>query len=91
MNTIKQLETYNQWRRGADIPQPNPTELGLAIDRVILEHFLLLEYAKELTQASIKAEEKYLRSDDKMKIKIARIKTEKLIKAIELWQDLEEF
>jgi len=37
--TIKQaldiLENLNKWRRGAEIPQPDPTEIGLAIDFVI--------------------------------------------------------
>ena len=29
------LTEANQWRRGADIEQPNPTDLGLAIDYAI--------------------------------------------------------
>ena len=29
---IKILSNYNKWRRGAEIPQPDPKELGLAID-----------------------------------------------------------
>lgn len=32
---IKVLTTYNKWRRGAEIPQPNPTEIGLAIDKIL--------------------------------------------------------
>ena len=34
---IKILTTYNKWRRGADIPQPHPTEIGLAIDKILKE------------------------------------------------------
>ena len=29
------LKQHNKWRRGADIPMANPTELGIAIDTVI--------------------------------------------------------
>jgi len=40
--TLKQalciLENYNEWRRGAEIPQPNPTEIGLAIDFILKFH-----------------------------------------------------
>ena len=32
---IKILEVYNRWRRGAEIPQPNATKVGMAIDRII--------------------------------------------------------
>lgn len=31
------LINFNKWRRGADIPQPNPEEIGLAIDLLIEE------------------------------------------------------
>ena len=34
---IKVLKIYNKWRRGADIPQPHPTEIGLAIDKILKE------------------------------------------------------
>lgn len=33
---IELLENYNKWRRGAEIPQPNPTKIGVAIS-VVLE------------------------------------------------------
>lgn len=29
------LETYNDWRRGTDIPQPDPVKIGEAIDVAI--------------------------------------------------------
>lgn len=29
------LKRHNKWRRGADIPMANPTELGIAIDTVV--------------------------------------------------------
>jgi len=34
---IKTLKTFNEWRRGSNIPQPDPTELGKAIDLAIKE------------------------------------------------------
>ena len=34
---IQTLETYNQWRRGAEISQPNPKDVGEAIDIAIKE------------------------------------------------------
>lgn len=39
--TIIELDYYNKWRRGADTEMPNPTKLGLTIDRAIK---LLKEY-----------------------------------------------
>jgi len=38
------LSTHQKWRRGADIPQTDPKELGEAID-VVLE-YLEKEFAK---------------------------------------------
>jgi len=38
MNTkeaIKVLRTHNRWRRGERIRMPNPTQIGLAIDKAI--------------------------------------------------------
>lgn len=32
---IEYLEYYQRWRRGADIPQPDPKELGKVIDYTI--------------------------------------------------------
>lgn len=34
---IIKLEYYNQWRIGAETPQPNPKELGKLIEFVIKE------------------------------------------------------
>lgn len=34
---IKYLHSYQKWRRGADMPCPNPKELGIAIDGAIRE------------------------------------------------------
>lgn len=34
---IDQLHYFQKWRRGADIEQPNPTEIGKAIDGAIRE------------------------------------------------------
>lgn len=33
---IELLQHYNRWRRGADVPMPEPTKIGDAID-VVLE------------------------------------------------------
>lgn len=33
---IKELEIYQHWRKGADIPQPCPTRIGIALDIVIM-------------------------------------------------------
>ena len=32
---IEILERHNKWRRGAEIPQESPGELGIAIDTVL--------------------------------------------------------
>jgi hypothetical protein len=37
MKEIELLKTYNDWRRGSDIQQPNPTEIGHSIDFVLNE------------------------------------------------------
>lgn len=54
---IKILKRFNKWRRGAEIPQPHPEEIGEAIDVavVILDH-----YAKtgEIDRHHIKTDEK---------------------------------
>ncbi len=34
---IKQLHYYQKWRRGANIPVPDPKEIGIAIDGAIRE------------------------------------------------------
>lgn len=36
-DSIETLRQYNRWRRGADIPQPKPVEIGEAIDAAIEE------------------------------------------------------
>jgi hypothetical protein len=33
--TIDILRQYNEWRRGAEIDQPHPTTIGIAIDNAI--------------------------------------------------------
>lgn len=30
------LKTYNRWRRGEDLPAPDPVEIGKAIDKLTL-------------------------------------------------------
>lgn len=37
MNTIEILRQFNRWRRGADIPMPEPIAIGKAIDDAIAE------------------------------------------------------
>lgn len=34
---IRVLHAYQKWRRGADIPMPDPKEIGRAIDGAIRE------------------------------------------------------
>ncbi len=34
-SALKTLSRYNKWRRGADIPQPDPKDIGEAIDEAI--------------------------------------------------------
>lgn len=34
---ITVLEKYNEWRKGAAIPQESPTRIGMAIDLVLTE------------------------------------------------------
>lgn len=54
MTNTQTLKTYNEWRRGADIPQPNPTDIGVAIDGVLseLEH---LQKENEKLKAAVNA------------------------------------
>ena len=44
---IELLKNYNKWRRGAEISQPNPTEIGVAIS-VVLESMEPSEKDSEL-------------------------------------------
>ena len=48
------LRNYNDWRRGADTEQPDPTELGERIDSAIASLTMLEETAK--LAAALKAE-----------------------------------
>lgn len=41
------LRQYNRWRRGEDVADPDPYEIGVAIDRVIAEVELLRLLAAE--------------------------------------------
>jgi hypothetical protein len=34
---VELLNTFNAWRRGADIPMPEPRQIGVAIDLIIAE------------------------------------------------------
>ena len=43
------LSDYNKWRRGEEIPQPNPTQIGIAIDVVLAE----LDRPKEMNDIQI--------------------------------------
>lgn len=35
MTYLQTLKDYNAWRRGAEMPQPDPAEIGEAIDTAI--------------------------------------------------------
>lgn len=45
---IEYVENYQRWRRGAEIEQPNPTKLGIAID-------ILIENVKRIKSKKIVA------------------------------------
>lgn len=47
---IETLRQYNRWRRGADIPQPKPVEIGEAIDAAIEDIRTLREANAELVR-----------------------------------------
>lgn len=49
---VELLENYNKWRRGAEIPQPNPTEIGVAIS-LVLERVKATEGETEFEQFTI--------------------------------------
>jgi hypothetical protein len=44
---IETLQHYNRWRRGEEIPIPNPTKIGEAID-VVLEKLTTKKINKPL-------------------------------------------
>ena len=50
--TIELLRNYNRWRRGAEIPQPNPTEIGIAINTLI-EGYIQLSTERDAILAEI--------------------------------------
>jgi len=50
MKTVDVLNKYNDWRTGAEIPQPSPKKLTKHITRAII---MLLQYAGELERAEI--------------------------------------
>lgn len=50
--TIELLRNYNRWRRGAEIPQPNPTEIGIAINTLI-EGYIELSTERDAILAEI--------------------------------------
>lgn len=63
--TIEFLESYNKWRRGAEMPQPNPTDIGVAIDELIKDYKRLsnerdiifseiLDYEEEIISSPIR-------------------------------------
>lgn len=35
LKAVRMLKKYNRWRRGAEIKQPDPKEIGQAIDDII--------------------------------------------------------
>ena len=37
MDFLQTFKQVNRWRRGANIPQPCPTEIGIALDSLIYE------------------------------------------------------
>lgn len=45
---IRILEEHNKWRRGAEIPQQNPAEIGIAIDTIITCMRAVLDTMKQI-------------------------------------------
>lgn len=46
------LKTHNEWRRGSEIGQANPTQLGIAIDMVV--QYLASHPSEKETERSCK-------------------------------------
>jgi hypothetical protein len=60
--TIEFLRDYNRWRRGAEIPQPNPTEIGVAINTLIEEYIKLSNERDQILAEIIDCEEEIISS-----------------------------
>ena len=60
--TIEFLRDYNRWRRGAEIPQPNPTEIGVAINTLIEEYIKLSDEKDAILAEIMKQEEEIISS-----------------------------
>lgn len=56
MKPKEYLRKYNEWRRGADTEQPDPTELGEQIDAAIGAMVMLQETAKLAATLTVKCE-----------------------------------
>jgi hypothetical protein len=50
LEKIEFLKNYNKWRRGEEIPQPNPTEIGVAINDIVEKLELINKTRNELLQ-----------------------------------------
>ena len=60
--TIELLRNYNRWRRGAEIPQPNPTEIGVAINTLIEEYIKLSDEKDAILSEIMEQEDEIISS-----------------------------
>lgn len=49
---IAELTNYQKWRRGADIPAPNPASIGLCLDNVI-RHLRSIRYGGLISKQAV--------------------------------------
>ena len=61
--TAAKLRQFNDWRRGADIPQPDPREIGEAIDAAVemIERLEAAEKERDALRGKVALMEKRLR------------------------------
>jgi len=58
---IKELKQFNKWRRGDEtLPQPNATEIGLLIDKVVV----ILETIKEMQKEAKDRAKQFKKTND---------------------------
>lgn len=56
---INTLKEFNQWRRGAYIPMPDPKVIGLAIDIVVKHHEAMQELEARVNQVDKSIEKRW--------------------------------
>jgi hypothetical protein len=91
---IQHLRHYNEWRRGNNEPQPNPTEVGKVIDAAckLLEHPIRVSsVCRELTRERDKALDVLREINDWINVAAMRPRSEttpmEVADAINAWGD----